>query len=138
MEMQARPMPSPSSNLSAPHSARCSPPHTPQGTLMRNFSPSKSICSSLLPHSHCTIAPEAFTDTVIMYEVLSELKEIAARPRGITCACGSERYRMQVRPAAVDLICEDCGAKLRIGAATDEDLDLLCCRMTLQIPGKKG
>ncbi len=29
-------------------------------------------------------APEAFTDTVIMYEVLSELKEIAARPRGIT------------------------------------------------------
>ena len=83
-------------------------------------------------------APEAFTDTVIMYEVLSELKEIAACPRGITCACGSERYRMQVRPAAVDLICEDCGAKLRIGAATDEDLDRLCCRMTLQIPGKKG
>ena len=36
-------------------------------------------------------APEAFTDTVIMYEVLSELKEIAARPRGITCACGSGR-----------------------------------------------
>ena len=81
---------------------------------------------------------EAFTDNVIMYEVLSELKEIAAGPRGITCACGSERYRMQVRPAAVDLICEDCGAKLRIGAATDEDLDRLCCRMTLQIPGKKG
>ena len=72
-----------------------------------------------------------------MYEVLSELKEIAARPHGISCACGSERYRMQVRPAAVDLICEDCGAKLRIGAATDEDLDRLCCRMTLQIPGKK-
>ena len=79
---------------------------------------------------------EAFTDNVIMYEVLSELKEIAARPRGITCACGSERYRMQVRPAAVDLICEDCGAKLRIGAATDEDLDRLCCRMTLTIPGR--
>ena len=33
---------------------------------------------------------------------------------------------------------QDCGAKLRIGAATDEDLDRLCCRMTLQIPGKKG
>ena len=81
---------------------------------------------------------EAFTDNVIMYEILSELKDIAARPDGITCACGSERYRMQVRPAAVDLICEDCGAKLRIGAATDEDLDRLCCRMTLQIPGKKG
>ena len=37
--------------------------------------------------------PAAFADSVIMYEVLSELKEIAARPRGITCACGSERYR---------------------------------------------
>ena len=33
---------------------------------------------------------------------------------------------------------QDCGAKLRIGAATDEDLDRLCCRMTLQIPGRKG
>ena len=83
-------------------------------------------------------ASEAFTDTVIMYEVLSELKEIAARPNGITCACGSAHYKMQVRPAAVDLICEGCGAKLRIGAATDEDLDRLCCRMTLQIPGRRS
>lgn len=83
-------------------------------------------------------ANEAFTDTVIMYEVLSELRDIAARPNGITCKCGSARYRMEVRPAAVDLICEDCGAKLRIGAATDDDLDRLCCHMTLQIPGKRG
>ena len=83
-------------------------------------------------------APEAFTDTVIMYEVLSELKEIAARPRGITCACGSARYRMQVPPAAVDLICADCGATLRLGAATHEDLDRLCSRITPQIPGKTG
>lgn len=78
----------------------------------------------------------AFTDTVIMYEVLSELKDIAARPGGISCACGSTHYRMQVRPAAVDLICEDCGAKLRIGAATDEDLDRLCCQYTIKIKGK--
>ena len=28
-------------------------------------------------------------DNVIMYEVLSELKDIAARDHGITCACGS-------------------------------------------------
>ena len=83
-------------------------------------------------------APETFTDSVIMYEVLSELKEIAARPHGITCACGSERWRMEVRPTTVDLICLDCGAKLRLGAATDEDLDRLCCRMTLQIPGKRA
>ncbi len=80
---------------------------------------------------------DAFVDTVIMYEVLSELKEIAARPRGIRCECGSEKYAMEVRPAAVDIICRDCGAKLRVDAATDEDLDRLCCQMTLTIKGEK-
>lgn len=37
---------------------------------------------------------EAFVDNVIMYEVLSELKDIAARKDGITCGCGSHRYGM--------------------------------------------
>ena len=80
--------------------------------------------------------PEAFADSVIMYETLSELKEIAARPGGITCACGSGKYRMEVRRTCVDLICGECGAKLRVPAATDEDLDRLCCHMKLQIRGK--
>ena len=80
--------------------------------------------------------PEAFVDTVIMYEVLSELKDIAAREKGITCACGSSRYGMEIRRSAVDLVCRDCGAKLRIPAATDRDLDDLCCHMKLVIPGK--
>lgn len=40
---------------------------------------------------------EAFLDNVIMYEVLSELKDIAARKDGITCACGSHRYGMEIR-----------------------------------------
>ena len=79
---------------------------------------------------------EAFVDNVIMYEVLSELKEIAARPDGITCACGSEAYGMEIRRSAVDLICRTCGAKLRVPAATDRDLDDLCCHMKLVIPGK--
>lgn len=78
---------------------------------------------------------EAFTDNVIMYEVLSELKDIAARG-GITCTCGSRRYTMQVRRGAGDLICADCGGRLRLPAATDEDLDDLCCRMKLTIKGK--
>ena len=78
---------------------------------------------------------EAFTDNVIMYEVLSELKDIAARG-GISCTCGSTRYTMQVRRGAVDLICADCGGRLRLPAATDEDLDDLCCRMKLTIKGK--
>ena len=34
--------------------------------------------------------------------------------------------------------CADCGAKLRIPAGTDEDLDELCCHMKLVIPGKKN
>ena len=80
--------------------------------------------------------PEAFVDNVIMYEVLSELKDIAARESGITCACGSSRYGMEIRRSAVDLVCRDCGAKLRIPAATDRDLDDLCCHMKLVIPGK--
>lgn len=79
---------------------------------------------------------ELFTDSVIMQEVLSELKEIAAREHGIACACGSERFTMEVRPSYVDLICADCGARLRVDAATDEDLDRLCCNWTLRIKGK--
>ena len=79
---------------------------------------------------------EAFLDNVIMYEVLSELKDIAARKDGITCACGSKHYGMEIRRSAVDLVCRDCGAKLRIPAATDRDLDDLCCHMKLVIPGR--
>ena len=79
---------------------------------------------------------ELFVDSVIMHEVLSELKEIAAREHGISCSCGSEKYRMEVRPTYVDLICAECGAKLRIDAATDEDLDRLCCHWTLKIQSK--
>ena len=81
--------------------------------------------------------PEAFADNVIMYEVLSELKDIASRPQGITCGCGSEEYGMEIRRSAVDLICRRCGAKLRLPAATDRDLDDLCCHWKLRIPGKK-
>ena len=79
---------------------------------------------------------EAFLDNVIMYEVLSELKDIAERDGGITCGCGSARYGIDIRRSAVDLVCRDCGAKLRIPAATDRDLDDLCCHMKLVIPGK--
>ena len=79
---------------------------------------------------------DPFTDHTIMYEILSELRDIASRPGGIACACGSGRYGMEVRRSAVDLICRDCGAKLRIPAATDRDLDDLCCHMKLVLPGK--
>ncbi|MET0015766.1 hypothetical protein [Oscillibacter sp.] len=79
---------------------------------------------------------EPFLDSVIMYEVLSELKDIAAREGGIVCACGSREYAMEIRRSAVDLICKSCGAKLRIPAATEDDLDDLCCHLHLTIPGE--
>ena len=78
--------------------------------------------------------PEAFTDNIIMYEVLSELKDIAARD-GISCTCGSHKYSIAVRRGAVDLICARCGGRLRLNAATDRDLDDLCCQMKLTIRG---
>ena len=77
-------------------------------------------------------ADEAFTDNVIMYEALSELRDIAGRG-GISCTCGSREYSIQIRRSAVDLVCKTCGGRLRLPAATDEDLDRLCCQMTLTI-----
>ena len=81
-------------------------------------------------------ADDAFVDSVIMYEVLSELKEIAARG-GVSCACGARGCSIEVHGGAVDLTCPSCGGRLRLPAATDEDLDRLCCQYTLTIPGKK-
>ncbi len=78
---------------------------------------------------------ESFFNDVIMYEVLSELKEIAGRD-GISCTCGSHRWSMKVHHAAVDLQCRECGAALRIPAANDRDLENLCCQMKLTIKGK--
>lgn len=78
----------------------------------------------------------AFVDSVIMYEVLSELRDIAARG-GVSCACGASGCAMEIQGGAVDLVCCQCGARLRLPAATDEDLDRLCCQYTLTIPGRK-
>ena len=74
-----------------------------------------------------------FADDVIMYEVLSELRDMVARG-AVSCACGARGCRLAVGSGAVDLICGQCGGRLRIGAATDEDLDQLCCHTSLTIP----
>jgi len=78
----------------------------------------------------------AFLDEIVMEEVLSELKDIAARG-GISCACGSRRWTFQVGFSSVDLICQDCGAQMRIPAATADDIDDICCKTTLLIRGKE-
>ena len=79
----------------------------------------------------------AFLDEIIMHEILSELRDIAQRG-GISCTCGSKKWRLQVNFSSVDLICGHCGRALRIPAATADDLEDLCCKNTLLIKGKEG
>ena len=90
----------------------------------------------------CYIGPReaggdgVFADSIIMYEVLSELRDIAARD-GVSCTCGARGCAVEVHGTAVDLVCRACGARLRLPAATDEDLDRLCCQYTLTIRGSR-
>lgn len=109
----------------------------PEGTVEKNLRELAILAEKEKQHAG-EAGGEPFLDSVIMYEILSELKEIAARENGVTCACGSGRYGMEIRRSAVDFVCRDCGAKLRIPAATDRDLDDLCCRFKLVIPGKRA
>ena len=77
----------------------------------------------------------AFLDEIVMHEVLSELKDIAQRG-GISCACGSKDWSFQVNYSSVDLMCAQCGAQMRIPAATADDIDDICCKHTILIRGK--
>ena len=77
----------------------------------------------------------SFLDDIVMGEVLGEVKDIAGRG-GISCACGSHDYGMRVGFSWVDLMCARCGAVLRLPAATPDDVDAVCSRYTLTIPGK--
>ena len=74
----------------------------------------------------------SFLDEIIMHEVLSELKDIAERD-GISCACGSKGWNLQVNYSSVDVICAQCGSVLRLPAATADDLEDICCKHTLTI-----
>ncbi len=77
-----------------------------------------------------------FLDEVIMQEVLSELKEIAARG-GISCTCGSKQWRLKVDYSSVSLTCADCGGTIRIPAGCADDLDDICCKDKLVIHGRQ-
>ena len=79
---------------------------------------------------------EAFLDEIIMEEILSELKDIAARG-GISCTCGSKKWGVKVNFSSVDLCCVECGGKLRVPAATADDIDSLCCKTSILIRGNK-
>ena len=77
-----------------------------------------------------------FLDEMVMEEVLSEIRDIAARD-GISCTCGSHSWTFQVNYSSVDLICKECGAQMRIPAATADDIDDICCKTRLLIRGKE-
>ena len=79
-------------------------------------------------------AQGTFLDELVMHEVLSEIKEIAQRG-GVSCACGSKRWKLQVNYSSVDLLCADCGAAMRIPAATASDIEDICCKDKLIIRG---
>ena len=76
----------------------------------------------------------AFLDEIVMHEVLSEIRDIAARD-GISCACGSRQWTFQVNYSSIDLICTQCGAQMRVPAATADDIDDICCKNSILIRG---
>jgi len=78
-----------------------------------------------------------FLDEMVMEEVLSEIRDIAARD-GISCTCGSHSWTFQVNYSSVDLICKECGAQMRIPAGTADDIDDICCKTRLLIRGKEN
>ena len=138
------------------HEAVCTPDRVAQGATALACAKTKQFCCFIGPEGiveknlrelailaekekrqEGDAGREAFVDNVIFYAVLSEHTDMAARDTAITGGCGTRRYGMEIRRSAVDLICRDCGAKLRIPAATDRDLDDLCCHMRLVIPGGK-
>ena len=76
-----------------------------------------------------------FLNEVIMTEMMGELKDIASRG-GISCTCGSRDYRIRVNYSSIELQCAKCGARLRLPAATDDDLEDLCCKSSLLLGEK--
>jgi hypothetical protein len=77
-----------------------------------------------------------FWDEMVLQEVLSELREIAGRGN-ISCACGSKDWKLDIGYSSVDLVCADCGAAVRIPAATISDIEDICCKDRILI-GKNG
>lgn len=77
-----------------------------------------------------------FMNEIVMQEILEEIKEIGARG-DISCTCGSHQWSVNLAYSAVEIICSNCGAGLKIPATTLSDVDDLCCKMTLTIRGKK-
>ncbi len=79
--------------------------------------------------------PGAFLNDLVMREVLEEVKDIAGRG-GISCQCGSQKWRIRIHYSSLELVCAHCGGSLRIPAATQSDITDICCKDKLVI--RKG
>lgn len=76
-----------------------------------------------------------FYDEIIMHEVLSELRDIAARD-GVSCQCGCHEFQLKILFAAIELTCADCGGTMRIPASSADHITDICCKDTLTIHKK--
>lgn len=81
-------------------------------------------------------AQGAFLNTMVMEEILGELRDIGQRD-GISCTCGSHRWKMKINYSSVEIFCADCGGALKIPAATLSDIEDLCCKPVLTIRGNR-
>lgn len=73
-----------------------------------------------------------------MEEVLSEIRDIGRPGRHLLAPAAPRTGTFQVNYSSVDLQCRDCGAQMRIPAATADDLDDICCKTTLLLRGKES
>lgn len=79
----------------------------------------------------------SFLNDIVMKERLGELKDIASRG-GVFCVCGSKRWSLKIHYSSIELDCPDCGGILRLNAGTMDDLNDLCCKDRLVIPGRNA
>ncbi len=77
-----------------------------------------------------------FLNDVVMEEILSEIRDIGQRD-GISCTCGSREWKLKINYSSVELFCAQCGAALRIPAATLSDVEDLCCKPKILLHGDK-
>ena len=110
----------------------------------QNFSRKRAAILAALRETRChptaewvyrTLKPQ-YPDLSLatVYRNLNHLRE-TGQVVSLGSIGGYERFDGELRPHA-HLICQGCGGRLRIPAATDGDLDSLCCHYTLTIKGR--
>ncbi len=73
-----------------------------------------------------------FNNSEIMYEVLSQLYEIAGRG-GLYCQCGNHKIDVDLFPDCLELQCKNCDSVNIIYAETEEDLNVILQVDTIEL-----